>query len=63
MDFSNYSVIPILPNTYNIVSNIELSKLTPYAEEIIGGHHCWFRHNRSPVDRIFIRRILAKKWE
>jgi hypothetical protein len=28
--------------TYKILSNILLSRLTPYAEEIIGDHQCGF---------------------
>jgi hypothetical protein len=41
-----------------------LSRLTPYAEEIIGDHQCGFRRNRSSTDHIFsIRQIFEKKWE
>jgi sorting nexin-29 len=41
-----------------------LSRLTPYAEEIIGDHQCGFRCNRSTTDHILsIRQILEKKWE
>jgi sorting nexin-29 len=41
-----------------------LSRLTPYAEEIIGDHQCGFRRNRSTTDHIFsIRQILEKKWD
>jgi len=61
---SNYRGISLLPNTYKILSNILLSRLTPYAEEIIGDHKCGFQHNSSNADRIFcIRQILEKKWE
>ena len=53
-----------LPTTYKILSNILLSSLIPYAEEIIGDHQCGFRRNRSTTDHIFcIRQILEKKWE
>ena len=49
---------------YKILSNILLSRLTPYAEEIIGDHECGFRRNRSTTDHMFcIRQILEKKWE
>jgi len=41
-DCSNYRSISLLPNTYKILSNILLSSLTPYAEEIIGDHQCGF---------------------
>jgi hypothetical protein len=41
-----------------------LSRLTPYAEEIIGDHQCGFRRTRSTTDHIFnICQILQKKWE
>jgi hypothetical protein len=53
-----------LDTTKYIKSNIVLSRLTRYAEEIIGDHQCEFRHNRSTTDHIFcIRQILEKKWE
>ena len=37
-DFNNYRGISILPTTYKILSNILLSRLIPYAKEIIGDH-------------------------
>jgi len=53
-----------LPTTYKILSNILLSRLTPYAEEIIGDHQCGLRRNRSTTDQLFyIRQMLEKKWE
>jgi hypothetical protein len=52
-----------LSTTYKILSNILLSRLTPYAEEIIGDNQCGFRRNRSTTDHIFcIRQRLEKKW-
>jgi hypothetical protein len=36
---NNYTGISLLSTTYKILSNILLSRLTPYAEEIIGDHH------------------------
>jgi len=63
-DCNNYRGISILPTTYKILSNILLSRLTPYAKEIIGDHQCGFQRNRSTIDHIFrIRQILEKKWE
>jgi len=51
-----------LSSTYRILSNILLSRLTPYAEEIVGDHQCGFQHNRSTTDHIFcIPQILEKK--
>jgi hypothetical protein len=37
-DCTNYRGISLLSTTYKILSNILLSSLTPYAEEIIGEH-------------------------
>jgi hypothetical protein len=63
-DCSNYQGISLLSTSYKILSNILLSRLIPYADEIIGDHQCGFRHNRSTTDQIFyIRQILEKKWE
>ena len=63
-DCSNNGGISFLPTTYTILSNIMLSRLNPYAEEIIGDHQCGFQSNRSTIDHIFcIRQVLEKKWE
>jgi hypothetical protein len=54
----------LLSTPYKILSNILLSRLTPYADEIIWDHQRGFRHNRSTTDQIFyIQQILEKKWE
>jgi hypothetical protein len=51
------------PSETNL-SNILLSRLVLYIDEIIGDHQCGFRRNRSTPDQIFcIRQILEKKWE
>jgi hypothetical protein len=52
-DCNNYWGISLLPNIYKILSNILLSRLIPYAEEIIGGHQCGFRRNSSTTDHMF----------
>ena len=39
---SNYTGIPFMPTTYKILSNMLLSRLTPYAVEIMGDHQCGF---------------------
>jgi len=53
-----------LPTAYKILSDILLSRLIPYAKEIIGDHQCGFRHKRSTIDHIFcIRQILGINWE
>jgi hypothetical protein len=63
-DCSNYRGISLLSNTYKILSNILLSRLTPCAKEIIGDHQCGFTLNRSTSDHIFcIHQIREKKWE
>jgi len=50
--------------THNILSNILLSRLTPYAEEITGDHECGFRRDSSTTDHILCtRQIFEKKWE
>ena len=62
--YSNFRRTSLLPTTYKILSNILLSKLTPYAEEITGDHQCGFRRNRSTTDYIFcICQVLEKTWE
>jgi hypothetical protein len=59
---SNYRGISLLPTSYKILSNI-LSRLIPYADEIIGEHQRRFRRKRLTTDQIFyIRHILEKKW-
>jgi hypothetical protein len=45
-DCSNYRGISLLSTSYKILSNILLSRLTPYADEIIGDHQCGFRRNK-----------------
>ena len=53
-----------MPTTYKVLSNILLSRLIPYAEEVIGDNQCGFRRNRSTTDHIYcIHQILEKKWE
>jgi hypothetical protein len=49
-DCSNYTGISHLPATYKTLSNILLSSLTPYAEEIIGDHQYGFRRSRLSSD-------------
>jgi hypothetical protein len=41
-DCNNYKGISLSPTTYKILSNILLSRLTPYTEEITGDHQCGF---------------------
>jgi hypothetical protein len=54
----------LLSTAYKILSNILLSRLIPYADEIIGDHQCGFRDNRLTTDQVFYtRHILEKKLE
>jgi hypothetical protein len=53
----------LLPTLYKIVSKILLSRLIPYADEIIVYHQCGYRRNRSTTDQTFyIHHILEKMW-
>jgi hypothetical protein len=63
-DCISYREISLLSTAYKILSNIFLTMLTPYVNEIIGDHQCGFHRNRSTMDQIFyIRQILEKKYE
>ena len=63
-DCNNYRGISLLSTTYKILSNILLSMLIPYAEEVIGDHQCGFLRNSTTTDHIScMRQILEKKWE
>jgi hypothetical protein len=42
-DCNNYCGISLLSTSYKISSNILLSRLGPYVDEIIGDHQCGFR--------------------
>jgi len=49
---------------YKILSKFLLSRLTPHAEEIIGGHQCGFKCSRSTADHTICNcQILEKKQE
>jgi hypothetical protein len=52
-DCSNYREISLLSTSYKILSNIFLSRLGLYIDEIIRDHQSGFRHNRSTTDQIF----------
>jgi hypothetical protein len=62
-DCNNYRGLSLLSTSYKILSNILLSRLVPYIDEIIGDQ-CGFPHNRSTTHQIFcICQVLEKKWE
>ena len=61
---NNCRGISLLSTSYKILSNILLSRMTPYANEIIGEYQCGFWRNRSTVGPIFsIRQTLKNKWK
>jgi hypothetical protein len=61
-DCNNYRGISLLTTSYKMLSNIPLSKLSPYTDALIGDHKFGFLRNRSTTDQIFwIRQILEKK--
>jgi hypothetical protein len=51
-DCNNYHGISLLSTSYKILSNVLLSRLSPYIDEIIGDHQCGFRWNRSTLIRL-----------
>ena len=60
----NSSLDKRLGQQHKILSQTLLSRLTPYAEEIIGDHRRGFRRNRSTADhKLCIRQALEKKRE
>jgi hypothetical protein len=63
-DSSNYRGISLLSTSYKIVSNILLSRLSPYVDEIIWDHQCGFQRDRPIIDQIvYIHQIPENKWE
>jgi hypothetical protein len=64
-DRNNYGGISLSQSrTYKILSNIFISRLTPYVEETAGDHQCGFRPNRSNIDQIFcMRQVVKLRWE
>jgi hypothetical protein len=52
-DCNNYRGISLISTSYKILSNILLSRLSTYVDEIIGDHQCGFRRNRSTTDQIW----------
>jgi hypothetical protein len=57
-DCNNYHGISLLSTSYKIISNILLSRLSPYIDKFIGDHQSGFRHNRSTTDQIFCNRWI-----
>jgi sorting nexin-29 len=63
IDCNNYHGISLLSTSYKILSNILLSQLSPYKDEITGDHQCGFRCNRSTIEQIFCVRYWKNKWQ
>jgi hypothetical protein len=62
-DCNNYQGISLLSVSYKILSNTFPTRLTPYADEIIGDHQSGFWCNGLATDKIFCIYILDKKLE
>jgi hypothetical protein len=63
-DCSNYRGILLLSTANKIVSDIILSRLNPYVDEIIADHQCGYRRNRLTTDEMFCtRQILENEWD
>jgi hypothetical protein len=63
-DCNYYRQMSLLSTSYKMLSNILLSRLSPYIVEIIGGHRRGFCLGRSTTHQIVcIRQILEKKLE
>jgi hypothetical protein len=60
-DCNNYRGIALTSTSYKILSNILLSRLSPYIDEIIGDHQYGCRRNRSTTDHIFCIRYILEK--
>jgi hypothetical protein len=53
----------LLSTSYKILSNILASRLTPYADEIIGDHQCGFLSDRSVTSNFIILADTGGKLE
>jgi hypothetical protein len=58
-DCKNYCGILLLSTSYNILSNILLSRLVPYINEINGDRQCGLRHRLTTDQIFFIPQILG----
>jgi len=64
MECSNYRGVSLLNIAYKILSKIIFTRISPFAENIIGNYQCVFRKNRSKTNQIFtLRQILEKTKE
>jgi hypothetical protein len=58
---NNYRDISLLSTSYTISSNIFLSSLSLYIDEVIGDHQCGFQRNRSTTDQMSETRFHAHR--
>ena len=64
MECSNYRGVSLLNTAYKILSTILFTRISPFAENIIGNYQCGFRNSRSTVNQLFtLRQILEKTKE
>jgi hypothetical protein len=61
-DCINYRGILLLSATYKMLPHILLSRLTPYAKELIGDHQRGFRRNRSATDHTVGFHLILEKY-
>jgi hypothetical protein len=64
-DCSKYRGISVLSAVFKILSNNQLSRFTPYAEEIIEVLHCGFQWSGQLVIMYsaFVKYLGGEKWE
>jgi hypothetical protein len=63
IDCSNYRGLSLLAAAYKILSNILVSRLTPYIEELTADHQCGFRRNRSTRPHVLHSTDTGEKCE
>jgi hypothetical protein len=52
-DCNNYRGISLLSTSYKMLSNILLSRLNQFTDDIVGDHQCGFRRHGLTTGRIF----------
>ena len=61
MECSNYRGVSLLNTAYKILSTILFTRISPFAENVIGNYQCGFWNNRSTVNQIFTPRQILEK--
>jgi hypothetical protein len=57
----NYRSITISPVAYKVLADINMRKLIPFMESIVGDNQCGFRSRRSTVYQIFVLKQITEK--